>query len=298
VLALVAAAAGGGTAAASAAMDGMHGGAMPAADATHVSIGFDSFAPPRVDVLAGDSVTWANDSVRAHTVTATDGSWDSQRLGAGEAYTHSFDVPGTVAYYCSLHPFMRGEVDAHELLLDQPGGPAGPGRSFPIAGRAALPSGTAVAVERDEGSGFARAATATVGPDGRFTATVRPRTTARYRAVAGNEASPPVQLLVLDHRVGVSVTPGARRVVVATSVTPASPGSSVVLQLHLRDRFGWWPVQRARLDRASRARFVVRLRHRVPARVLLTLPDGATALATSRAVRIGPAAPGRRPRRS
>jgi hypothetical protein len=59
----------------------------------------------------------------------------------------------------------------------------------------------------------------------------------------------------------------------------------VVLQLHLPERFGWWPVRRARLDGSSRARFVVRTRRRVRARVVLTRPDGATPLALSRILR-------------
>lgn len=258
----------------------------PGAGARGVSIGFDAFAPPQVDVLAGDTVTWSNRSVRAHTVTAADGSWTSERLFADESYAHRFDAPGPVPYYCQLHPFMGGEVDVHALLLDQPSAAAGPGRPFPLAGRAALPAGSTVVVEGDDGSGFRPAASATVGPDGGFTATVMARATARYRAVAGDQASPPVQLVVLDHRVRVSVTRHAGRVLVSATVTPAAPGSTVVLQLHLRDRFGWWPVQHARLDRSSHARFAVRRRHAVPARVLLTLADGATPLAVSRRVRI------------
>jgi hypothetical protein len=47
-------------------------------------------------------------------------------------------------------------------------------------------------------------------------------------------------------------------------------------------------VARAKLDRASRARFSLRLRHRYPARVVLTLADGATVLATSRTLHVGP----------
>jgi hypothetical protein len=66
---------------------------------------------------------------------------------------------------------------------------------------------------------------------------------------------------------------------------PASPGQTVVLQLLLRHRFGWWPVRRAKLDERSRARFVFPLRHAPSARVLLTLPDGATRLASSGTLR-------------
>jgi hypothetical protein len=47
---------------------------------------------------------------------------------------------------------------------------------------------------------------------------------------------------------------------------PAKPGALVGLQLHLRERFGWWTVDRARVDRHSRARFVLRRRRPVRAR--------------------------------
>ena len=61
----------------------------------------------------------------------------------------------------------------------------------------------------------------------------------------------------------------------------------MVLQLRLRDRFGWWPVGQARLDSGSTAMFHVARRSRVAARVLLTQPDGATELARSRTVHVG-----------
>jgi hypothetical protein len=97
-----------------------------------------------------------------------------------------------------------------------------------------------------------------------------------------------VQLLVLDRSVAATAARRGRRVVVSAVVAPASPGATVVLQLHLRRRFGWWPVRTTRLDRRSRAQIVLRLRHRYRARVLLTLPDGATQLASSGTLRIGP----------
>jgi hypothetical protein len=60
----------------------------------------------------------------------------------------------------------------------------------------------------------------------------------------------------------------------------------VVLQLRLPERFGWWPVARRRLDARSRATWVLHPRRSVPARVVLTLADGATVLATSRTSRL------------
>ena len=75
---------------------------------------------------------------------------------------------------------------------------------------------------------------------------------------------------------------------VSARVAPASHGAPVVLQLRLPQHFGWWPVARAKLDHDSMARFSLRLRHRYPARVVLTLRDGATALAVSRTLHVGP----------
>ena len=83
----------------------------------------------------------------------------------------------------------------------------------------------------------------------------------------------------------VSARRGRRRTVVRAAVTPASPGAMAVLQLRLAHRFGWWPVDRVRLNKASRARFVLKRRLRAPARVVLTLPDGATVTAVSRTLR-------------
>jgi plastocyanin len=273
--------------------------AQTAGPAPAVSIGFAAYTPAHIDVLAGDTVTWSNDSVRTHTVTATDGAWSSARLTGGDTFARRFDATGAFPYYCQIHGFMRGEVDVHRLLLDAPAEPGAPRRAFGLSGRAALPAGAAVTIEGDSGTGFAPVARATVAPDGAFTAEVVPSTTTTYRAVAGAEASPPVRLLVLDRRVAASATPRGRgRVVVSARVTPASPGATVVLQLRLRERFGWWPVRRARLGRASTARLRLRLRRRVPARVVLTLADGATVLAKSPTLHVGPRRQARPERRS
>jgi hypothetical protein len=61
----------------------------------------------------------------------------------------------------------------------------------------------------------------------------------------------------------------------------------VVLQLKLRERFGWWPVARARLDKRSQAHFKLRRDQRaVPARVVLVGPDWATVLNESRVLKL------------
>ncbi len=241
-----------------------------------------AFAAPHVDVLAGETVRWHNDSVRTHTVNAVDGNWASPRLNAMGTFERRFDTPGTVSYYCQLHPSMRGDIGVHRVLLRTPRDAAAPGRPYALSGRAALPEGSTVTIEA-EGT---VATTAKVGEDGAFTATVTPAATTTYTAVASGEAAPPVQLLVLDRTVNAKARVRGRRITVEANVTPASPGATVVLQLKLKERFGWWPVKTVRVDRRSRARFSLPRGRRVAARVLLTASDGATELARSAVFRL------------
>jgi plastocyanin len=244
-----------------------------------------SFGAPRIDVLAGDTVTWRNASVRVHTVTAAAGDWASPRLAMHGDFSRRFDAPGVAAYYCQIHPTMRAEVDVHRLLLSGPHGGAAPDAPFELTGRAALPAGTEVAIEDAAG---AVAAQATVDAHGDFRATVRARTTTTYRAVTSGDASPAVQVLVLDRKVSAAVRDRGRKVVIDARVRPASPGAKVVLQFRLRERFGWWPVRSANAGRTSRARFSLRVRRPTWARVVRMAPDGHTPLAISPPLRVGP----------
>ena len=253
-----------------------------------VTIGYAAFDPPLVDVLRGDTVRWENASARRHDVAALDHGFDSGPLGAQAAFARAFAAPGEVAYYCSIHPFMRGTVAVRDVLLDAPREPAVPGRAFPLRGRTSLAPGAPISIEADEGAGFVPVATTTAQPGGTFAADLRPRAPARLRAVSGDAASPAVTLLVLDRAVRARGRSAHGRSVVRVRVTPPGHGGTVMLQLRLRERFGWWPVRRARLDHRGRARFHVRSPRRVRARVVLTLADGATPLAISPELRLGP----------
>jgi plastocyanin len=251
-----------------------------------VNILFTGYSATQVDILAGDSVTWRNTSFRVHSVAASDGSWTSERLPASAGFSRRFDAPGAVGYYCQLHPTMRGEVDVHQLLLAPPAHLAASGKPLVLAGRAALPAGSTVSIHA-EGEA-ASAATATVDATGAFRATVRPSATTSYRAVAGEAASPPVQVPVVDQKLVTTARTEGRRAVVDVRALPGSPGATVVLQLRLRERFGWWPVRRARLDDDSHATLRATVRRPVRARVLITADDGATELARSATLRLRP----------
>jgi plastocyanin len=61
-------------------------------------------------VAPGTAVRFVNDDGEAHTVTAVDRSFDSTGLDSGDAWTHRFTKPGTYAYFCALHPYMKGVI--------------------------------------------------------------------------------------------------------------------------------------------------------------------------------------------
>ncbi len=224
----------------------------PAARAAEVNVQFQAFAPQQTEILPGESVTWTNVSERLHTVTASDGSFDTGDFPGGATFAYTFPAVGSFPYHCTIHPTMTGEVDVRRVLLDSlPPAPVPAGSAVEFSGRAADPA-AAVRIERDGGAaGFQTVATAHPAPDGTWKTSIPATSTGDYRASVGADTSSTRRLLVIDRSVLVRAT----RHGVNVEVVPHLPGAVVVLQLHLRDRFGWWPAQRVRLDYVSRATF-------------------------------------------
>jgi plastocyanin len=83
-------------------------------EGTAVSIIDLTFAPEDLAVPLGATVDWTNDDPFEHTVTATDGTFDSGVIAATEAFTWTFDSPGTFEYFCAIHPSMVGTVTVGE----------------------------------------------------------------------------------------------------------------------------------------------------------------------------------------
>lgn len=75
-----------------------------------VSIKGYAFTPATITVKRGAMVTWTNEDLYAHTVTANDGSFASKQLNKGETFSHTFSKAGTYTYYCQLHPTMKGTI--------------------------------------------------------------------------------------------------------------------------------------------------------------------------------------------
>jgi plastocyanin len=91
--------------------------ALPA-DTAEVLVQNFSFQPPTVRIVAGGSVTWTvGTDPEQHTVTPREpGAFEgSGHLFTGDTFTVTFEQPGTVEYFCSLHPTMVGTVEVSAL---------------------------------------------------------------------------------------------------------------------------------------------------------------------------------------
>lgn len=69
-----------------------------------------TYAPTRLEVRVGDTVTFVNDDAEAHTVTSSDRAFDSEGLDTNGTWKHTFVRAGTYAYFCELHPYMKGTI--------------------------------------------------------------------------------------------------------------------------------------------------------------------------------------------
>jgi len=61
-----------------------------------------------------NTVTWINEDVVSHSVTSDTGLFDSGVLGPKQEWSFTFSSPGSYAYHCSLHPWMKGLITVLE----------------------------------------------------------------------------------------------------------------------------------------------------------------------------------------
>lgn len=87
-----------------------HAHAQPAAAAAAIVMKNFDFAPMKVTIRAGGTVTWKNMDDEPHTVTSLDGLFRSGALDEGESFKFKFTKPGTYKYACSIHPKMQAAV--------------------------------------------------------------------------------------------------------------------------------------------------------------------------------------------
>ncbi|MDE1861590.1 MAG: hypothetical protein KGI33_01630 [Thaumarchaeota archaeon] len=77
----------------------------------------DCYDPGMANVPPRTIVTWTNMDTTAHTVTSGDPSgssigsvFDSGQIPPGGTYSFMFMSSGTYRYFCTIHPWMTGEV--------------------------------------------------------------------------------------------------------------------------------------------------------------------------------------------
>jgi plastocyanin len=75
------------------------------------------FDPLILNVPVGATVTWKNLDSTLHTVTSGSSEsgksgtiFDSSYLTGGKTFQHTFSSAGTFDYFCTLHPYMKGQV--------------------------------------------------------------------------------------------------------------------------------------------------------------------------------------------
>ena len=88
--------------------------AFPAASAraaeVEVKIDNFTFAPQRLVVKAGTTITWINDDDIPHTVASSTKLFKSNALDTKDKFSFTFTTPGAYEYFCSLHPHMTGAI--------------------------------------------------------------------------------------------------------------------------------------------------------------------------------------------
>jgi len=85
-------------------------GATQASAAIEVKIDNFTFAPERIVVKAGTTVTWINEDDIPHTVASSRKLFKSKTLDTEDKFTFTFTTPGDYEYFCSLHPHMTGTI--------------------------------------------------------------------------------------------------------------------------------------------------------------------------------------------
>ena len=77
---------------------------------TTIKIDSFTFAPQRVTVNTGTTVTWHNEDDVPHIISSRTDFFKSRTLDADDTFSFKFSAPGSYAYYCALHPQMIGTI--------------------------------------------------------------------------------------------------------------------------------------------------------------------------------------------
>ncbi len=69
------------------------------------------FSPNPIQIAAGSTVTWTNNTGPRHTATSDTGAWTTGNIApGGTSAAVAFPTAGTFPYHCAIHPSMTGTV--------------------------------------------------------------------------------------------------------------------------------------------------------------------------------------------
>ena len=73
------------------------------------------YIPHIIVIESGEPITWVNKDSAFHSVTSgfydtPSGLFDSGHMDPSESFTFTFNESGIYDYFCTLHPWMNGQV--------------------------------------------------------------------------------------------------------------------------------------------------------------------------------------------
>jgi plastocyanin len=76
----------------------------------------ENYEPLEINAEKGAEITWVNEDVTVHTVTdrSSNAAFDSSIIPQNKEWKFKFDEAGSYEYYCTLHPWMIGEITITE----------------------------------------------------------------------------------------------------------------------------------------------------------------------------------------
>jgi plastocyanin len=89
-----------------------HTAGTPSAGAASGALTIKNFAfsPTPLTASVGNSITVTNNDSTDHTVTDGNRAFDTGHIAPGKSKTITISKPGTYAYHCNIHSFMKGVI--------------------------------------------------------------------------------------------------------------------------------------------------------------------------------------------
>ncbi|HTS73610.1 MAG TPA: hypothetical protein VMG74_07855 [Gaiellaceae bacterium] len=242
---------------------GLAGASFPAASVTKgVNITSSAFSPATATIATTNAVKWTNKDSVNHQVIANNGAFASPIIGAGHAWTHTFNTAGTYKYHDALHPSLTGKVVVTGPPPDVTIGAALPiltyGDSTTVSGAVSdKQAGETVTVYQQAYGDVSQTLIATLltGANGAWSLAVKPSLLTTYQAHWKSTVSAPVMVAVKPH---VAFAVGKRYAAVKVKAGRSLAGRKAYIQRFTRFH-EWVKIRKVVLGANSGARFRLRL---------------------------------------